>query len=136
LNCDGGDDGGEGAKTRSSETRDKTLIVLGLLKLLFRDEGTANLIYTNDRNVIIDIILREVGDLPPGADDRRAAFISVLHGLLLNSDWYNKGAYKRKMLHKLCKSVAGVSDGAENALSRVAMSDLLNDCEAFIAEEE
>ena len=36
---------------------------------------------------------------------------------------------------KLCKSIAAVS-GADQELSRVAMKDLLCDCEAFIAEEE
>ncbi|KAF2838593.1 hypothetical protein M501DRAFT_1004364 [Patellaria atrata CBS 101060] len=72
---------------RESETS-LQLLILKLLYLLFQSESTAEYFYTNDLHVLLDVILRNLLDLPSGnerEDALRHTYLRVLHPLLANS---------------------------------------------------
>lgn len=48
--------------------------------------GGAHLFYTNDVKVLVDVVLREIADLPPPSRVR-TSFIHVLGGLMLRTQW-------------------------------------------------
>lgn len=81
-----------------------TLLILKLLYLLFLNEKTCDYFYTNDLHVLIDIIIRNLLDLP--SDDTTSAairhtYLRVLHPLLANSQVNRPPHYKPDELLKL-----------------------------------
>ncbi|XP_059056958.1 NCK-interacting protein with SH3 domain [Achroia grisella] len=60
--------------------------VLKLVIDLFSRKKTANHFYTNDVNVAIDIIVRQLADLSPG-DTRRQQYLRILQGIIRNTDY-------------------------------------------------
>ena len=48
--------------------------------------GGAHLFYTNDVKVLVDVVLREIADLPPPSRVR-TSFIHVLGGLMIRTQW-------------------------------------------------
>ncbi|OCK99682.1 uncharacterized protein K441DRAFT_157431 [Cenococcum geophilum 1.58] len=95
---------------RESETS-LQLLILKLLYLLFQSYSTAEYFYTNDLHVLLDVILRNLLDLPsdsPPAAALRHTYLRVLHPLLANSQIHRPPHYKRdeilKMLHLLTVS--------------------------------
>ena len=95
---------------RESETS-LQLLILKLLYLLFQSYSTAEYFYTNDLHVLLDVILRNLLDLPsdsPPAAALRHTYLRVLHPLLANSQIHRPPHYKRdeilKMLHLLTAS--------------------------------
>ena len=46
--------------------QDLQILMLEFLSKLFGDPATADVFYSNDLNVIVDTIIRETSDLPPG----------------------------------------------------------------------
>ncbi|KAF5292273.1 hypothetical protein FQR65_LT11236 [Abscondita terminalis] len=60
-----------------------------LLKLfldLFSQKGTADLFYTNDVKVLIDIVVRNISDLSPG-DKRRQQYLEVCRRVMKNTNY-------------------------------------------------
>ncbi|CAH1265549.1 NCKIPSD [Branchiostoma lanceolatum] len=60
-----------------------------LLKFLadvFSSEVTSGIFYTNDMMVLIDIIVRQVSDLPPG-DEIRTEHLSLFHSIVKNTSY-------------------------------------------------
>ena len=55
---------------------------------------TAHFFYTNDLNVLVDIILQEVKNLPP-EDEIRVSYLQCLRALIQNSPWMMDGRYRR-----------------------------------------
>ncbi|XP_050052033.1 NCK-interacting protein with SH3 domain isoform X1 [Dermacentor andersoni] len=55
--------------------------VLKMLAELFSDSTTAELFYLNDVAVLVDIVARQLSDLPPG-DKRRLLYLSLVEHLL------------------------------------------------------
>ncbi|KAJ2952666.1 hypothetical protein O0L34_g7004 [Tuta absoluta] len=60
--------------------------VLKLVIDLFSRKKTAEHFYTNDVNVAIDIIVRQLADLSPG-DTRRQQYLKILQGIIRNTDY-------------------------------------------------
>jgi hypothetical protein len=95
---------------RESETS-LQLLILKALYLLFGNPSTAEYFYTNDLHVLIDVILRNLIDLPwdsPAANALRHTYLRVLHPLLANSQINKPPHYKReeilRLLHLLVTS--------------------------------
>lgn len=88
---------------RESETS-LQLLILKLLYLLFQSTTTAEYFYTNDLHVLVDVILRNLLDLPSDsapAAALRHTYLRVLHPLLANSQIKRPPYYKRQEVLKL-----------------------------------
>jgi hypothetical protein len=95
---------------RESETS-LQLLILKLLYLLFGNTSTAEYFYTNDLHVLVDVILRNLIDLPhdsPAASALRHTYLRVLHPILMHSQISKPPHYKRlellRLLHLLVAS--------------------------------
>lgn len=118
---------------RESETSPQ-LLILKLLYLLFTTEGTAEYFYTNDLHVLVDILMRNLLDLPPPSlsptstsngttqggkptTDRtsslRHTYLRVLHPLLANTQLRHPPHYKRAELRRMFCILADAG-GASN----------------------
>ncbi|XP_053399452.1 LOW QUALITY PROTEIN: NCK-interacting protein with SH3 domain-like [Mercenaria mercenaria] len=60
--------------------------VMKILQDMYSSPGTANILYTNDARVLIDIILRHLIDLPPG-DKLRSEHLKLMQLYLQNADY-------------------------------------------------
>lgn len=88
---------------RESETS-LQLLILKLLYLLFGNLSTAEYFYTNDLHVLVDVILRNLIDLPhdsPAANALRHTYLRVLHPILMHSQISKPPHYKREELLRL-----------------------------------
>ncbi|KAH7063705.1 hypothetical protein B0J12DRAFT_643800 [Macrophomina phaseolina] len=90
-----------------------TLLILKLLYLLFLNEKTCDYFYTNDLHVLIDIIIRNLLDLP--SDDTASAairhtYLRVLHPLLANSQVSRPPHYKPDELLKMLDYLSQTND--------------------------
>ena len=118
---------------RESETSLQFLI-LKVLYLLFTTESTAEYFYTNDLHVLVDIIIRNLLDLPrpslspsimlnsethdakPTADpiaSLRHTYLRVLHPLVTNTQLRHPPYYKRDELRRML-SILADAGGANN----------------------
>ena len=74
------------------------LLILKLLYLLFSSASTSEYFYTNDLHVLLDVILRNLLDLPydsSPAASLRQTYLRVLYPLLTKSQLANPPYYKR-----------------------------------------
>lgn len=88
---------------RESETS-LQLLILKALYLLFGNTATAEYFYTNDLHVLIDVILRNLIDLPsdsPAANALRHTYLRVLHPILANSQISKPPHYKHDEILRL-----------------------------------
>lgn len=88
---------------RESETS-LQLLILKLLYLLFGNSSTAEYFYTNDLHVLVDVILRNLIDLPhdsAAANALRHTYLRVLHPILMHSQISKPPHYKREELLRL-----------------------------------
>jgi hypothetical protein len=88
---------------RESETS-LQLLILKVLYLLFGNTSTAEYFYTNDLHVLVDVILRNLIDLPhdsTAANALRHTYLRVLHPILLHSQISKPPHYKREELLRL-----------------------------------
>lgn len=95
---------------RESETS-LQLLILKVLYLLFGNPTTAEYFYTNDLHVLIDVVLRNLIDLPhdsTAANALRHTYLRVLYPILTNSQISKPPHYKRddilRLLHLLVTS--------------------------------
>ena len=95
---------------RESETS-LQLLILKVLYLVFGNRPTAEYFYTNDLHVLVDVILRNLIDLPsdsPSAVALRHTYLRVLYPILSNSQISKPPHYKReevlRLLHLLITS--------------------------------
>lgn len=82
------------------------LLILKLLYLLFQTPSTAEYFYTNDLHVLLDVILRNLLDLPaeePRGVALRHTYLRVLHPLLANSQVRIPPHYKKVELVKMLR---------------------------------
>ena len=82
-------------------------VALNCLKVfehIFAFPASAVCVFTNDSNVLVDVILREVANLPPLAE-LRTSYIRVLQLLLLNSEWAGKGRHRGGEIYKCLKLI-------------------------------
>ncbi|KAF2007982.1 hypothetical protein P154DRAFT_418756 [Amniculicola lignicola CBS 123094] len=92
---------------RESETS-LQLLILKALYLMFLNPATAEYFYTNDLHVLIDVILRNLYDLPsdsPAANALRHTYLRVLHPILANSQISKPPHYKRDAIMRAFHSL-------------------------------
>lgn len=81
------------------------LLILKLLYLLFTTKATYEYFYTNDLRVLLDVIVRNVMDLPYEKISLRHTYLRVLYPLLAHTQLRHPPHYKRneilRVLHLL-----------------------------------
>jgi len=90
---------------RESETS-LQLLILKLLYLLFTTPSTYEYFYTNDLHVLLDIILRNLLDLPPSSTALRHTYLRVLYPLLAHTQLKHPPHYKQNELVRLLAMMA------------------------------
>jgi hypothetical protein len=74
---------------------DDTLkVIVKVVIDVYTEKATSNFFYTNDRNVLVDILIRELSDLPMESD-LRVNFLVAMENLIQNSPWFGKGQYRK-----------------------------------------
>ena len=77
------------------------LLTLKLLYLLFTTRTTYEYFYTNDLRVLVDILIRNLLDLPEDASALRHTYLRVLYPLLAHTQLRYPPQYKREEIRKL-----------------------------------
>ncbi|KAK4099945.1 hypothetical protein N658DRAFT_525163 [Parathielavia hyrcaniae] len=95
---------------RETETSQQ-LLILKLLYLLFTTAATYEYFYTNDLRVLLDVIIRNLLDLPAEANMLRHTYLRVLAPLLAHTQLSQPPHYKRDQIVNLLKILRG-SGGA------------------------
>lgn len=92
------------------------LLTLKLMYLLFTTPPTYEYFYTNDLRVLVDILVRNLLDLPDYASALRHTYLRVLYPLLAHTQLRYPPYYKRdeirKLLSLLCGDRVELEDGA------------------------
>lgn len=87
------------------------LLILKLLYLLFTSPPTYEYFYTNDLHVLLDIILRNLLDLPSSSSALRHTYLRVLSPLLSHSQLRYPPYYKRDDVLRLLAIMSGNTSG-------------------------
>jgi hypothetical protein len=111
---------------------DDVIKCLGVFVDIFRDPDTANMMYTNDTNLLIEMLIRELENLPE-MSALRAKYVEVLHLLILNSSW-GEERYKRAEIAKTVETLTRMGVELAGVECQEAVEDLLADC-VFLLEE-
>ncbi|KAF9114289.1 hypothetical protein BGX27_011267 [Mortierella sp. AM989] len=82
------------------------MLILKLLYVLFTSPSLYEFFYTNDLHVLVDIVIRELWDLPEEEETLRHAYLRVLGPLLANTQLKN-ATYKRAELVRLLRDLGG-----------------------------
>ncbi|KAL8675399.1 MAG: hypothetical protein Q9168_000230 [Polycauliona sp. 1 TL-2023] len=85
---------------RESETS-LQLLILKLLYLLFTTPSTYEYFYTNDLRVLVDVMIRNLLDLPLSAGPLRHTYLRVLYPLLAHTQLKHPPHYKKDELFRL-----------------------------------
>ncbi|OKO92622.1 Protein dip1 [Penicillium subrubescens] len=88
------------ANTRTAETS-LQLLTLKLLYLIFTTPSTYEYFFTNDLHVLVDILIRNLLDLPEEASALRHTYLRVLYPLLAHTQLRLPPHYKRDELRRL-----------------------------------
>ncbi len=115
------------------------LLILKLLYLLFTTQATHDYFYTNDLRVLVDVIIRNLLDLPNELVSLRHTYLRVLHPLLAYTQLANPPYYKRDEIIKVLSLLGGSSnahfapadDTTVRLVERVAQVPWLRDDETF-----
>ncbi|ERF72976.1 hypothetical protein EPUS_05057 [Endocarpon pusillum Z07020] len=91
---------------RESETS-LQLLTLKLLYLIFTTPSTQEYFYTNDLHVLVDILIRNLLDLPSDAAALRHTYLRVLYPLLAHTQLKHPPYYKYEEIRKLLAVLAG-----------------------------
>jgi Protein of unknown function (DUF2013) len=83
------------------------LLTLKLLYLLFTTPSTQEYFYTNDLRVLVDILIRNLLDLPSDAAALRHTYLRVLYPLLAHTQLKQPPHYKCEEIRKLLAVLAG-----------------------------
>ncbi|KAF9888363.1 hypothetical protein FE257_008796 [Aspergillus nanangensis] len=97
------------------------LLTLKLLYLIFTTPRTYEYFYTNDLHVLVDILIRNLLDLPEEASALRHTYLRVLYPLLAHTQLKAPPHYKRDELRRML-----------NAMVRGRLSDSDADTEKII----
>lgn len=93
--------------TSSGETS-LQLLILKLLYLLFTTRSTYEYFYTNDLCVLVDVMIRNLLDLPEESAALRHTYLRVLYPLLAHTQLRNPPHYKKEELLKLLTMMTNV----------------------------
>ncbi|KAG7284115.1 hypothetical protein NEMBOFW57_010476 [Staphylotrichum longicolle] len=91
---------------RETETSQQ-LLILKLLYLLFTTSATYEYFYTNDLRVLLDVIIRNLLDLPSEANMLRHTYLRVLAPLLAHTQLSQPPHYKRDQILSLLEILRG-----------------------------
>jgi hypothetical protein len=91
---------------RETETSQQ-LLILKLLYLLFTTSATYEYFYTNDLRVLLDVIIRNLLDLPSEANMLRHTYLRVLAPLLAHTQLSQPPHYKRGQILSLLEILRG-----------------------------
>ncbi|KAH9890877.1 hypothetical protein F4778DRAFT_752636 [Xylariomycetidae sp. FL2044] len=83
------------------------LLILKLLYLLFTTKATYEYFYTNDLRVLLDVIIRNLCDLPSDFTALRHTYLRVLYPLLAHTQLNQPPHYKKDEINKVLKIQAG-----------------------------
>jgi hypothetical protein len=86
------------------------LLILKLLYLLFTTKATHEYFYTNDLRVLLDVILRNLLDLPNELVSLRHTYLRVLYPLLAYTQLNQSPHYKRNEIVKVLSILGGSSN--------------------------
>ncbi|EMD36917.1 hypothetical protein CERSUDRAFT_114834 [Gelatoporia subvermispora B] len=89
---------------RTPEDLCMQLLVLKLLYLLFTTKGMSEYFYTNDLCVLVDVFLREIGDIDEDNESLRHTYLRVLHPLLSKTQLRDM-PYKRAQIVRVLESL-------------------------------
>ncbi|KAH0542084.1 hypothetical protein FGG08_003464 [Glutinoglossum americanum] len=92
---------------RESETS-LQLLILKLLYLLFTTHATREYFYTNDLRVLVDVIVRNLLDLPDESEALRHMYLRVLYPLLAYTQLRHPPHYKREEIQRLLQMLSHV----------------------------
>ncbi|KAG0282877.1 hypothetical protein BGZ96_012747 [Linnemannia gamsii] len=90
---------------RAEETALQVLI-LKVLYLLFTSPSLYEFFYTNDLHVLVDVVIRELWDLPEEEESLRHAYLRVMGPLLTNTQ-LKRATYKRAEIVRLLRELGG-----------------------------
>ncbi|KAI3319948.1 hypothetical protein HD806DRAFT_254504 [Xylariaceae sp. AK1471] len=94
---------------RETETS-MQLLILKLLYLLFTTKATYEYFYTNDLRVLLDVIIRNLLDLPRELTSLRHTYLRVLYPLLAHTQLSQPPHYKKEEIQKVMKLLAGTGN--------------------------
>lgn len=103
---------------RESETS-LQLLILKLLYLLFTTPLTYEYFYTNDLRVLVDVMIRNLLDLPLSAVALRHTYLRVLYPLLAHTQLKHPPHYKRDELVRLLNMMTAAGGAMENHFGAV-----------------
>lgn len=83
------------------------LLILKLLYLLFTTRATYEYFYTNDLRVLLDVIIRNLLDLPNELVSLRHTYLRVLYPLLSHTQLSQPPYYKREEIIKVLHILSG-----------------------------
>jgi hypothetical protein len=83
------------------------LLILKLLYLLFTTKATYEYFYTNDLRVLLDVIIRNLLDLPNELISLRHTYLRVLYPLLAYTQLSQPPHYKRNEIIKVLSMLGG-----------------------------
>lgn len=86
------------------------LLILKLLYLLFTTRATYEYFYTNDLHVLLDVIIRNLLDLPNELVALRHTYLRVLYPLLAHTQLSQPPHYKRHEITKVLAILGGSSN--------------------------
>jgi hypothetical protein len=83
------------------------LLILKLLYLLFTTKATYEYFYTNDLRVLLDVIIRNLMDLPDERMSLRHTYLRILYPLLAHTQLNQPPHYKKDEILRLLKILRG-----------------------------
>jgi len=86
------------------------LLILKLLYLLFTTKATYEYFYTNDLRVLLDVIIRNLLDLPNESMALRHTYLRVLYPLLAHTQLSQPPYYKRDEIIKVLHILGGAGN--------------------------
>lgn len=86
------------------------LLILKLLYLLFTTKATSEYFYTNDLRVLLDVIIRNLLDLPDELISLRHTYLRVLYPLLASTQLNQPPHYKRDEIVKVLSILGGCAN--------------------------
>jgi hypothetical protein len=95
------------------------LLTLKLLYLIFTTPSTYEYFYTNDLRVLVDILIRNLLDLPEEAVTLRHTYLRVLYPLLAHTQLKYPPHYKREEVKRLLGILVNNQSAGEDGHDRV-----------------
>ena len=92
------------------EDEDTLRIIVRVVIDVYAQKTTSNFFYTNDMNVLVDILLRELNDIPMESD-LRVDFLVAMENLMQNSPWFSKGQYRKDDIRE---ALSGILEAYES----------------------